>query len=188
MNEKRPQTKREFLCRDHLWNLFQFVATDLGCSVDYLVNESMREYARSRGYSITEALRLKKPVSSQENAKNLDEPYEALSIVPAVIHPPEPVVYPGRLFIAVDGREVEVNKFPFVIGRGSRVTDLTISDANISRRHCEIDRRGNDIVIRDLGSTNGIEVYGVRVESHTITQNTSVYVCDYELRLMLRDG
>ena len=42
--------------------------------------------------------------------------------------------------------------------------DITVDDANISRRHAEIRREDGAFWIVDLGSTNGIEVNGRRVE------------------------
>jgi hypothetical protein len=179
MNERQPKTIRTFECRDHLWRLFRFVADDSGCTTDYLINESMREYARSRGYSITEAMKL---ASDDTEASG-----EYVAPPPAVIHPPEPVVYPSRLFVTVNGTETEVSGAKFVIGRGSRVTDLTIPDANISRRHCVVEQRDNTFYISDLGSTNGIEVGGTRVEECAIEHNLSVYICDYQLRFFFRE-
>ena len=179
MNEKKPKTVRTFECRDHLWRLFRFVADDLGCTVDYLVNESMREYARSRGYSITEAMKI-----AQDETAVVSE-YTAPP--PAVIHPPESVSYPPRLFVAVNGAETEVVGPKFVIGRGSRMTDLTIADTNISRRHCIIEQTDQGFFISDLGSTNGIEIGGTRVERCQIEHNLCVYICDYELRFYFRE-
>jgi hypothetical protein len=179
MNERQPKTIRTFECRDHLWRLFRFVADDLGCTTDYLVNESMREYARSRGYSITEAMKLA--------TEDIAAGSEHVVVPPAVIHPPEAVVYPPRLFVEVNGSETEVSGAKFVIGRGSRVTDLTIPDANISRRHCVIEQRDKVFYISDLGSTNGIEVGGTRVEEYAIEHNLSVYICDYQLRFFFRE-
>ncbi len=180
MNERKPKTVRTFECRDHLWRLFRFVADDLGCTVDYLVNESMREYARSRGYSITEAMKIVRDDTSIASETAPPPP-------PAVIHPPEGLQYPSRLFVAVNGQETEVVGDKFVIGRGSRLTDLTIPDTNVSRRHCIIERKDDAFHISDLGSTNGIEVGGTRVESQRIEHKLSVYICDYELRFYFRD-
>ncbi len=46
-NRKSPRT---FHCRDILWEAFEQMAKDLECSVDYLINESMKQYARSKNY------------------------------------------------------------------------------------------------------------------------------------------
>jgi len=42
---------RSFACRDVLWEMFEQMARELECSVDYLVNESMNQYARQRSYA-----------------------------------------------------------------------------------------------------------------------------------------
>jgi hypothetical protein len=41
--------------------------------------------------------------------------------------------------------------------------DITVVDPNVSRRHAEIQSRGDGFVVVDLGSTNGTRVNGVRV-------------------------
>ena len=46
-NKKSPRT---FQCRDMLWDTFEQMARELECSVDYLVNEAMKQYARQRSY------------------------------------------------------------------------------------------------------------------------------------------
>ena len=76
----------------------------------------------------------------------------------------------------------EVDKEEFVIGRGQKFSDLPIKDANISRRHCSIVRRGGDYFIKDLGSTNGIEFEGTRVDNHKIVEGSVYFLCDHELR------
>ena len=53
MSEQNRKTLRSFYCRDYLWELFEVMTRDLGCSMDYLINEAMRHYARSRNYSLT---------------------------------------------------------------------------------------------------------------------------------------
>src|SRR5256885_14207300 len=47
-NKKSPRT---FQCRDMLWETFEQMARELECSIDYLINESMKQYARQRSYS-----------------------------------------------------------------------------------------------------------------------------------------
>lgn len=50
-----------------------------------------------------------------------------------------------------------------VLGR-SRDADVQIEDANVSRRHAEIVQEGSTYWLVDLGSTNGTEVDGRRVQ------------------------
>jgi hypothetical protein len=46
-NKKSPRT---FQCKDMLWETFEQMARELECSVDYLINEAMKQYARQRSY------------------------------------------------------------------------------------------------------------------------------------------
>ncbi len=48
------------------------------------------------------------------------------------------------------------------IGNGPE-NDLGLSDTTVSRRHAELSWNGDTLVLRDLGSTNGVLVRGVRV-------------------------
>jgi hypothetical protein len=46
--DPNKKTLRHFQCRDYLWETFEQLSAELECSVDYLINEAMRQYARSR--------------------------------------------------------------------------------------------------------------------------------------------
>jgi hypothetical protein len=46
--------------------------------------------------------------------------------------------------------------------------DITLVDANVSRRHAEIRPMGDAFVLIDLGSTNGSKVNGMRVVQHEL--------------------
>ena len=48
--DQSKKTMRHFYCRDVLWETFEQMANDFDCSIDYLINESMRYYARSKNY------------------------------------------------------------------------------------------------------------------------------------------
>ncbi|HEX7481548.1 MAG TPA: FHA domain-containing protein [Polyangiales bacterium] len=48
--DQNKKTLRHFQCRDYLWEIFEQMSTELECSTDYLINEAMRQYARSRNY------------------------------------------------------------------------------------------------------------------------------------------
>jgi pSer/pThr/pTyr-binding forkhead associated (FHA) protein len=51
-----------------------------------------------------------------------------------------------------------------VIGRGDQA-NLRLPDVGISRRHARIDFDGGQVVLTDLGSTNGTSVNGQRVSA-----------------------
>jgi hypothetical protein len=50
-----------------------------------------------------------------------------------------------------------------VLGR-SKQCDIVVADPNVSRRHAEVRREGDDYVVTDLDSTNGISVNGRQVK------------------------
>jgi hypothetical protein len=62
-----------------------------------------------------------------------------------------------------NGRRHVLDKRRAVLGR-SRDADVQIEDPNVSRRHAELVQEGSDYWIVDLGSTNGTEVRGRRVQ------------------------
>jgi hypothetical protein len=48
--DQNKKTLRHFQCRDYLWDIFEQMSAELECSTDDLINEAMRQYARSRNY------------------------------------------------------------------------------------------------------------------------------------------
>jgi pSer/pThr/pTyr-binding forkhead associated (FHA) protein len=59
-----------------------------------------------------------------------------------------------------------------VLGR-SRDVDVRIEDPNVSRRHAEIVQEGSTYWLVDLGSTNGTEVDGRRVQRVRLADGSS---------------
>ncbi|PRP91020.1 Transcriptional regulatory protein EmbR [Enhygromyxa salina] len=92
------------------------------------------------------------------------------------------VVEDRPLYLFFEGNWYTVDQEQFVIGRGSKFSDLPIKDANISRRHCAVVRRNGQYYIKDLGSTNGVEFAGQRVDDHLVEEGNVYYLCDHELR------
>jgi pSer/pThr/pTyr-binding forkhead associated (FHA) protein len=56
----------------------------------------------------------------------------------------------------------------YVVGRGQGL-DLTLSDADTSRRHVELGRRGGALWVKDLGSKNGALLDGQPLKPHKET-------------------
>jgi transcriptional regulator with GAF, ATPase, and Fis domain len=61
--------------------------------------------------------------------------------------------------------------------------DLVLSDGAVSRQHCELERSGSQIILRDLGSTNRTRVGGAEVEHAILAPGTSFTVGDVDLML-----
>ncbi len=58
-----------------------------------------------------------------------------------------------------DGRRIPIEDSEVVLGRLAGC-DIVIDDPNVSRKHAEVRREDGQVVIRDLGSTNGTLVNG----------------------------
>jgi len=65
--------------------------------------------------------------------------------------------------------------------------DLVLADRTVSRFHCELLVRGNTILIRDCGSTNGTLIDGVRVREAEIPPGTLVRIGGSAFRVELGD-
>jgi hypothetical protein len=48
--DPNKKSSHQFQCRDVLWETFEQMARELECSVDYLINEAMKQYAKQRSY------------------------------------------------------------------------------------------------------------------------------------------
>ena len=88
----------------------------------------------------------------------------------------------GSLAIHYQGEVFLVNKDRFIIGRGKQTSDLTIKDPNVSRQHAMIEFSNGQFYILDMGSTNGVEYNGQRVQRRAIGDGDIFKVCDHELR------
>jgi hypothetical protein len=257
---------RHFYCRDVLWETFEQMANDFDCSIDYLVNEAMRYYARSKNYQSPGSPQMTQgaPVAANPNTTSGPTAYpggpggqggpggpgkpapvgNGMRGQPGTQPPPQAVggnVAPGRraqpptpgypnnnanvravgqtgggagamgalqhsapttghspapisamggsgptLFLIYNGQRYPVTKDQFIIGRGSKTSDLPIKDGNISRKHAAVIRRNGTFYIKDLGSTNGIDYKGMRIDNKRIDEGDVFHLCDYELRFTYR--
>jgi hypothetical protein len=232
--DQSKKTMRHFYCRDVLWDTFDKMAADFDCSIDYLVNEAMRYYARSKNYQASGAPNITGPQlqpSAQPNSASgpgesrpqpATPPPPTSSVAPpparrpapttapntpqtgggstanrnvpsGSLAPPPPAAAPSAtpaggptLFLVYNGQRYPVTKDQFIIGRGSKTSDLPIKDGNISRKHAAVIRRNGTFYIKDLGSTNGIDYKGMRIDNKRIDEGDVFHLCDYELRFTYR--
>lgn len=206
--DQSKKTMRHFYCRDVLWETFEQMANDFDCSIDYLINEAMRYYARSKNYQSTAgavapsapqgggyaapapaapAPPARRPAAPPPPAP---APPPPPSRRPAPSQPPpsysDPVASTPTLYLIYNGQRYPVAKDQFIIGRGSKTSDLPIKDGNISRKHAAVIRRNGTYYIKDLGSTNGIDYKGMRIDNKRIDEGDIFHLCDYELRFTYR--
>lgn len=226
--DQSKKTMRHFYCRDVLWETFEQMANDFDCSIDYLINEAMRYYARSKNYQSAAPAGLSQPSIATVPA----QPYGAMAggaqsahsgAVRRIAAPPpppqapapspvptpprrssaslpqatstrsgpapayrEPVSSAPTLYLIYNGHRYPIAKDQFIIGRGSKTSDLAIKDGNISRKHAAVIRRNGTYYIKDLGSTNGIDYKGMRIDNKRVDEGDIFHICDYELRFTYR--
>ncbi len=70
----------------------------------------------------------------------------------------------------------------FTIGKAPD-NDLVLSDDTVSRHHCEIVKAPDGLHVRDLGSTNGTKIDGVRVREATLTPGAVLKIGEVEVAL-----
>lgn len=275
--DQSKKTMRHFYCRDVLWETFEQMANDFDCSIDYLINEAMRYYARSKNYQSAMATSgplphpsiggqvqapnapgynaaaqsgqyvpagpsqqipsahvarragapppppmggpVRRPTQSQPPPQRATSPgayhrdaagqggasmqggnmgspgmqgpvgVPAIPghVVPGVAGGPAPAVAAGStLYLVYNNQRYPITKDQFIIGRGSKTSDLPIKDGNISRKHAAVIRRNGTYYIKDLGSTNGIDYKGMRIDNKRIDEGDIFHLCDYELRFTYR--
>jgi hypothetical protein len=90
------------------------------------------------------------------------------------------------LYLIFDNQKYRIDKDQFIIGRGAKSSDLPIKDGNISRKHAAVIRRNGTYFIKDLGSTNGIDFKGMRIDNKRIDEGDVFHLCDYELRFSFK--
>ncbi|HKQ68041.1 MAG TPA: FHA domain-containing protein [Polyangiaceae bacterium] len=90
-SKKSPRT---FQCRDILWEAFQQMAQELECSVDYLLNESMKQYARQRYAGRTSGNRAADGASASQASTVID----GLRVAPPAASPAAVPVNRGSSF------------------------------------------------------------------------------------------
>lgn len=190
------KTLRHFYCRDALWHSFERMSEDLDRGLDELVNEAMHLLARQRGYLPTENESPAQTGSVRRPPPPPPAPPGGAAGIAARVSAALPAPVPGNshgtgslpggqappLFLLFQNQKYLIDKEQFIIGRGSRSSDLPIRDGNISRKHAAVIRRNGGYYIKDLGSTNGIDFNGVRIDNKRIDEGDVYSICDYELR------
>jgi hypothetical protein len=88
---------------------------------------------------------------------------------------------PSDWLVLPDGRRVGIADEIVTIGRLPECA-VTLDDPNVSRRHAQLRREGDSVVLVDLGSTNGTRVNGVHVRSQELAPGDVITVGTTALR------
>jgi pSer/pThr/pTyr-binding forkhead associated (FHA) protein len=74
-----------------------------------------------------------------------------------------------------------------VVGRHPNC-ETQLESLRVSRHHCCITRENDQVVVRDLGSTNGIRINGRRVESGRLRPGDELSIAHFRYRLEGEEG
>jgi len=88
---------------------------------------------------------------------------------------------PTDWLVLPDGRRVGIADEIVTIGRLPECA-VALDDPNVSRRHAQIRREGGQVIVVDLGSTNGTKVNGVPVRQQQLTPGDTITVGSTTLR------
>ncbi|MGI9033038.1 MAG: FhaA domain-containing protein [Acidimicrobiales bacterium] len=128
--------------------------------------EAVREHARDESYSFMG------PVTV-ELAEDADLGKGEFLVASEMMEAPGGATV-GSLALE-DGRRVVIGEEPVSMGRLPEC-DIVLSDPNVSRRHAEVRRRGNDFLVVDLDSTNGTRVNGAGVRERRLADGDEITV------------
>jgi predicted component of type VI protein secretion system len=91
---------------------------------------------------------------------------------------------PCRLVALDEGPDIPVDRLNLVVGRHPQC-DARLDSIRVSRRHCCLseDKDSGEVVVRDLGSTNGIRINGQRVEAGRLRPGDELSIAHIRYRL-----
>jgi len=89
---------------------------------------------------------------------------------------------PVRLVALDEGPDILLDRAMVVVGRHPQC-DARLDSLRISRHHCCMTQDQNDVVVRDLGSTNGIRINGQRVEVGRLRPGDELSIAHIRYRL-----
>jgi pSer/pThr/pTyr-binding forkhead associated (FHA) protein len=89
---------------------------------------------------------------------------------------------PLRLVSLDDRADIRLDRVVVVVGRHPWC-DVRIASPRVSRRHCCLALVRDGVLVRDLGSTNGTRINGLRVEEGVLRpgDELSIAHCRYHL-------
>jgi Protein of unknown function (DUF3662)/Inner membrane component of T3SS, cytoplasmic domain len=128
---------------------------DIEDALHHELAETAREYARAEGYHFLGAVTIAMEVDNTLRSGK----FHLESRMKEAAGPGGS----GNLVLP-SGERIPLAAGPVVIGRMPGC-EVVLADANVSRRHAEIAPAGGGFVVRDLGSTNGTKVNGLRIET-----------------------
>lgn len=125
------------------------------------------EHAKKQGYQFAGALGLELKESSQLHVGQVQ------IMASSPVSEPGEVQWVPTLELLGDGLQFNLHKTRTTVGRDSS-SDIQINDSSLSRQHFELVWDGKRAGIRDLGSTNGTFVGGVRISEQPLASDSTI--------------
>ena len=171
---------------------------DIENTLVHELTAAVREYIRQEGYHVEGKARValrtnpdlrrgkfdidSRNVLADTGTANAPEPETSGAAEPAVDIAPTPpplsmVVnnpdVPPAVLTLPSGQRIELHEGHYVLGRHLE-SDIVLNDSNVSRKHAEFVCAAGEVIVRDLGSTNGTKVNGVGVTGDQLLQHGDV--------------
>ena len=89
---------------------------------------------------------------------------------------------PARLVALDEGPDINLDRAMVVVGRHPSC-DTRLDSLRVSRHHCCMTQENGEVMVRDLGSTNGIRINGQRVEIGRIRPGDELSIAHIRYRL-----
>lgn len=91
---------------------------------------------------------------------------------------------PAQLLALTDGPSILLDKPILLLGRHGEC-DVQLNSRKVSRRHCCVAQVRDYLVVRDLGSTNGVRVNGHRVVEGTLRSGDELTIGNFRYQVYL---
>jgi len=92
---------------------------------------------------------------------------------------------PVRLVALDEGPDIPLDREMLVVGRHPQC-DARLDSIRVSRRHCCMTPDNGEVIVKDLGSTNGIRINGQRVEKGRLRPGDELSIA--HIRYRFEDG
>ena len=89
---------------------------------------------------------------------------------------------PAHLLSLTDGPSVLIDKPILLFGRHQEC-DVQLNSKKVSRRHCVVAQVNKYLVVRDLGSTNGVRINGQRVTEGKLLPGDELMVGNFRYQV-----
>ena len=152
----------------------------LGPALEQELVAMLKEHAANQSYLFTGSVTITlEPAEDLTTGRFRVRSKAVARVSQAGPDPTETQVRRATAILDINGERLPLAPPGVVVGRGNDA-DLRVNDPGVSRRHAEFrvteDATGPRVSVHDLGSTNGVQVNGKRVEDATLTDGAVIRI------------